>query len=312
MEKIVIGIDGGGTKTKAVAMDYSGRIVAEASAGGMNYNFMPMESAVNNVCEAIRKLSITAPAAALAIGDASVDDMTDNILTGKFTESLRRAAGLGGIPVFVKSDVFMALYGLTRGKPGILVISGTGSIGMGIDARGGIYVAGGWGVPTTDRGSGYDIAARALCAVSDADDGVGADTALTDEALSFFKADKPRGLAYVFNSDSCKRADIAAFAVKVSACAQKGDIIANDIIIQAAEGLSDYACALINRIGDEDCPVGIYGGVFKNDKTLRERFIKNVGLKFPRARIGFPQTPPETAAAQYALDIIMKKGRASK
>ena len=57
---LYIGLDGGGTKTAAVAMDRDGTVLAEARSGGINYNFMPMEDAADNVTIGISPLSNTA------------------------------------------------------------------------------------------------------------------------------------------------------------------------------------------------------------------------------------------------------------
>lgn len=303
MEKIVIGIDGGGTKTKAIAINSAGSVVAESSASGMNYNFIPLEEAVKNACEAIRGLKLNQPVCAVGIGDASLDDETKNMLTIRFVENLRKMIGISdGVPIHIKSDAFMALYGLTGGKPGVLIISGTGSMGVGMDSFGNMYTVGGWGNPSTDAGSGYDIAVRALCAVFNATDGVGPATSLTEKALSFFNVDKPRELINIFNSADCKHSDIASFTPVVAQCAQNNDVMACSILKQAAQRLAEYACSLLDKIGECNCLLGMYGGIFQHNEMVRKLFIQQITSKFSRVSIIFPKLPPEMAAARYALD----------
>jgi N-acetylglucosamine kinase-like BadF-type ATPase len=312
LKNIIIGIDGGGTKTKAAALDENGRVVAQAESGSMNYNFLPVDECVSNVCGAIKRLALDGDfyVKACAVGDASIDDEVTHVLSEKFIGALRAQAGFdNNIPIFLKSDVFMSLYGLTEGEPGVLLISGTGSMGMGIDKQGNIVTAGGWGRPGTDKGSGYDIAVRALSAVFEASDGTGFPTKLTEKALRFFRVDKPRELIGIFNDDNCTRADIAAFARAVDECAKEGDPAAIGVIRDAADSLAGYACALIKRIDDPACHVGMYGGVFQHNLDIQKYFKEAVYRIFPQAVVGFPQTPPEIAAAIYAINTIKSQSK---
>ena len=308
MTPVYIGIDGGGTKTNAVALDRDGTQLTQATGGGMNYNFIPLDDAVDNLCGVIRRLAAGLENGgfkimACALGDSSADDEAPHKLSGDFVHKFREKAGIGfDVPILIKSDVFMSLYGLTGGAPGVLVVGGTGSMGIGVDREGRIFTAGGWGAPGTDPGSGYDIAVRALEAVFSYADGIGPPTALTDEAFRFFGAAKPRELISVFNGGNCSRGDIASFAVKVSECARAGDKTAASVVKKAGGALADYACSLIRRINCDGCIVGIYGGVFLHNAEVRKRFTRLVRRRYPDARVGFPDIPPEVAAARYAID----------
>ena len=307
MRDIIVGIDGGGTKTKAAAIDNNGKLIAQSESGSMNYNFLSMSECVANVCEAIRGLNLGADCQiiACAIGDASIDDEVPHNLSEQFISEIRAQAGLNNdVPVLLKSDVFMSLYGLTQGSPGVLIISGTGSMGIGIDKQGQIVTAGGWGRPGTDKGSGYDIAVAGLSAVFEASDGTMRQTKLTEKALEFYKVDKPRELIGIFNSDDCTRSDIAAFAPLVAQCAKEGDTAARIIISTAAEDLAAYACALIKRINYPACNVGIYGGVFQNNLDIQADFKDLIRRDFPEVIVKFPDIPPEIAAAHYAINSI--------
>ena len=307
MKNIIIGIDGGGTATKIAALDCAGRLVAQSETESMNYNFMPMGECVSNVCAGINKLSLGGGyrVTACAIGDPSVDDEVAYELSERFINELRNRAGFSrDTKILLKSDVFMALYGLTEGKPGVLIISGTGSMGMAIDKKGAAVTVGGWGNPATDKGSGYDIAVKALSAVFDASDKTGPATVLTKEFINFYRVDKPRELIGILNGGNCKRADIAALAAIVSGCAGAGDETACAIINGAADDLAGYALSLLRRIDFGGCRVGMYGGVFFNNKVIQTRFKEAVLRHFPDAVVGFPEIPPEIAAARYAINIF--------
>ena len=108
-------------------------------------------------------------------------------------EGLQMGAALQ-VPVLTRSDVYMSLYGLTAGHPGVMVVSGTGSMGIGQDAAGQIHAVGGWGRITGDEGSGYWIAREGLRAAMRAADGLEPPTALLDAALEWAGVREPRAL----------------------------------------------------------------------------------------------------------------------
>src|SRR5208283_3215279 len=73
--------------------------------------------------------------------------------------------------------------GATGGKPGVVVIAGTGSIAFGENALGETARAGGWGYIFGDEGGGFDIVRQALRAVLSEHEGWGPRTALTPALL---------------------------------------------------------------------------------------------------------------------------------
>ena len=56
-QKYVIGVDGGGTKTIAVLSNLNGKILAKTKTGPSNPNKFSSERAINNLVEAIEKVS---------------------------------------------------------------------------------------------------------------------------------------------------------------------------------------------------------------------------------------------------------------
>src|SRR5204862_7568768 len=80
---------------------------------------------------------------------------------------------LGIKNVELVSDGDIALYGATDGRPGVVVISGTGSIAVGMNRQGKRATAGGWGPVAGDEGSGSWIARHALQYVARANVGGG-------------------------------------------------------------------------------------------------------------------------------------------
>ena len=77
----------------------------------------------------------------------------------------------------IVNDALIALVAGAGASPGVVVISGTGSIAYGVSHHGVAARAGGWGPTLGDEGSGYWIGRRALAAVMRDADGRGPRTA---------------------------------------------------------------------------------------------------------------------------------------
>lgn len=132
-KSIVIGIDGGGTYTRIMAADTDGRVVAYAEHGCCNPNKDPL--AKQNVHAAIRDmLEQTEPhgrIAALFAGLAGLDGPKDLSWAEAFTDYPGLACSK-----WHENDAVVAHAGAHLTEPGIIAISGTGSIVFGISESG--------------------------------------------------------------------------------------------------------------------------------------------------------------------------------
>lgn len=294
-QRYFVGVDGGGTKTALIALTLEGNEAASAVCGPLNYNFIGIDAALENLKAGIASLSLPRDSiAAIGIGDPSIDDESESPMAKNFAT---RAADLFGAPVHIRSDAYMTLFALTGGKkPGVLIISGTGAMAIGEDTAGEISVAGGWGRLTGDEGSGYYIAREGICAALRAADGVAQQTALTNAALEHFGVNKPRNLIPVFYGEN--EPDIAGFARCVAACAESGDKVATNILLDAAEHLSRYASALVEKCHAN--LLGIWGSVLCKNATVRRAFEASVQKRFPNIEICVPDMSAQHAAALYA------------
>ena len=294
-QRYFVVVDGGGTKTALVACTAQGVEVASALCGPLNYNFIGLDAAIANLQEGIAALSLPEDSiAAIGIGDPSIDDTSESPMAKDFA---KRAAELFGVPVHIRSDAYMTLFALTGGKKsGVLIISGTGSMALGENTTGEISVAGGWGRLTGDEGSGYYIGREGICSALRAADGVAQQTALTNAALEHFCVNKPRDLIPVFYGED--EPDIAGFARCVAACAENGDKVATNILLDAAEHLSRYASALVEKCHAN--LLGIWGSVLCKNATVRRAFEVSVQKRFPNIEICVPDMSAQHAAALYA------------
>ena len=141
---IVLGVDGGGTKTQAIITDEDGQMLGEGRAGPSN----PLRVGVSNAAAAVRTAVDRACVAAgvrrtdIASADVGLAGVRRADLKERMTDALH-SLGLSLIEVVTDADI--ALYGATGGKPGLVLIAGTGSICCGRNARRKHVCAGGWG-----------------------------------------------------------------------------------------------------------------------------------------------------------------------
>lgn len=315
MRKVIIGVDGGGTKTNLVAIDaVSGAVFATATGGSIHAYALGADTAAANLQAAIDSLKLAPDdrITALAVGDPAIDDCAD-IEETLLYRALRKRHVYSETAYFSKSDVFMALYGLSGGSPAALIVAGTGSMGIGLKrpyvhgVHNEVLTVGGWGDPTTDPGSGYNIAVNGIRAAIDAFDGVAPETALCQEVQNFFGADSPRALIDVFNGAGLTKGEVAAFARQVDAAALDGDSVAAKILADAGHALGRYGLSLLRQMGDAPPCLGIYGSVLLHSKGVQKAFFDTVLAVRPDAEIRMPELPPEYGAARYAADARRKQ-----
>ena len=296
-KRIYIGVDGGGTKTAIGAYDDRGNCLAHTVCPPLNYHVIGVDAALENLSCGIATLGIcTQEIAAVGIGDPSIDDVGECEAAERFADAARARLSL---PIYIRSDAYMTLYGLTGGHiPGVLVISGTGAMALAEHANGEISVAGGWGRLTGDEGSGYEIGLCGIRAALRAADGVAPPTMLTNAALEHFQCSSPRDLIGVFYGES--EPDVAGFALRVASCAASGDDTARMILSNTAQTLVEYVSVLIKKSGAD--LVGVYGSVLCRNAYVREQFEHLLKAKYPHVSITQPPISAEAAAAKYAMN----------
>jgi len=305
LRQLVVGIDGGGTKTRAVILD-GNRILGEGEAGPSN----PLRVGIANGATAIREAIDKACAAAMihrddlvavGVGLAGVRRMD---IRARMHDVLAEKLGIDNIEIVSDGDI--ALYGATDGHPGIVVISGTGSISVGMNRQGKRAYAGGWGPVAGDEGSGSWIARRALQAVARATDERGPRTALTKAACEFFQVSTPDDLSTAIYAPSMTNDRIAAFSKRVIDIAQEGDQMASEILEEAGKELGRAAGAVIRKLKMEQdrFQVTFIGGVFAAGEFVTVPLREQIMRVAKRAFVANPSFSPTVAAGRMAQEHL--------
>ena len=280
----VLGIDAGGTKTVALLADESGQIVGEGRAGGANLQTegeLQVEKILHDVI-VHAMASRRSPPEAVCLGMAGVDRESD----GRVIRGIMQRLGFRQNTLIV-NDALIALVAGAGASPGVVVISGTGSIAYGVSHRGFAARAGGWGPTLGDEGSGYWIGRRALEAVVRDVDGRGPKTALTDRVLEYFSLPRPELLiSEIYHQPHGRRA-IASLAPIVDAARADGDLVAGEIMIDAADELAKAAASVITRLEmrGEQFPILLAGGMLKRSEWLSAEIERRMAEVAPRSEV---------------------------
>ncbi|HEV7475973.1 MAG TPA: BadF/BadG/BcrA/BcrD ATPase family protein [Pyrinomonadaceae bacterium] len=302
----MVGVDGGGTKTQAVVLDADLKILGEGLAGASN----PLRVGIVNAATAIRQAVDQACEVAqlrrtdLIAAEIGLAGARRQELSARMREAL---LGLGIGEIVVVGDADIALYGATEGGPGLIVISGTGSICCGINARGKTFCAGGWGPIAGDEGAGAWIARRALRAIAHAVDGRGPATSLTAAACTYFHVSDPNDLSTAIYAPTINNERLAGFAKFVILAARSRDRVAREILTDGGCELGAAAAAVIRnlKLERETFPVAYVGGIFKAaGELVLSAMREEVRGVAPKAYLAPPRFSPAVAAARMAWEHL--------
>jgi N-acetylglucosamine kinase-like BadF-type ATPase len=298
----VVGVDGGGTKTHAVITDVNNRVLGEGTAGpsnplrvGISTAAAAVREAIDRACEVAEVRRADLVAAEIGLAGARRPE-----LRALMREAL---SGLGIPEMEVVGDSDIALFGATGGKPGVVVIAGTGSICCGINAAGKEMCAGGWGPLVGDEGGGSWIARLGLRAIAKASDGRGPKTSLTKDACSYFHVTTPEDLSTAIYAPSITSERLAGFGRYVVEAAKAKDQVARDIMTEAGKELGIAAVAVIRnlKMERERFQVAYVGRIFTAAGELVLAPMRHELKRMaPNAYLAPPQYAPAIAAARMA------------
>lgn len=296
---ILIGIDGGGTHSTAAAAWPDGRIAAAVSGGGLNFHNDGTDAVRSRLEDMIRRLENMAGAKAerICVGFSALDGPADEAVYSSFSEG-----ALSREQLELQSDAFIALMGLTQGKPGVIVICGTGSMLLLVDEQGNQIVSGGWGYLLNDAGSGYTLAREAVLAAIDGWDGIGEPVCWAQDVLDFFGVSSPRALIDKIYAPDFSPDRMAGFARRLLAHAESGNEAAVNIVRRNMARLARLTTSLSGK-ADGARLIGLYGGIFQHSALARNLYSQALHALLPDAQIVLPEYPPELGALIHLLKL---------
>lgn len=297
-------MDAGGTHTRALVVTPEGIRLGGAEAGPANSFLLPGSSEGRNIREAARAALASAkvPAnsvEAAVIGSASVD--FDGLWGEPIENALRRE--LPKTRLRIVADAEIARHGALGGGPGVVIVSGTGSVVLGRTPGGRFEKAGGWGPLMGDEGSAQWIAQQALQAAAQAADGTATATALTQVVMKYFHARSFRKIVEPVYQRGLTPSQLGGLAPLVAHTAKQGDRAARSIFQCAGYELARQAAAVVRRMKLPRAKVSYQGSVFLAGSTLLAPLRRSLRQLSPQAELVRPLLPPIGGAFLIALKI---------
>lgn len=282
MREKILGVEGGGTKT-AWALFAGDEMIERGKLPPSNLRLTPRDQ----LEKILRALPAPVDRAGIFLaGCATVDDRA----------SLQRLAATvwPGAKIVVGSDRESGLAACLEDRDGIVVNAGTGSSATG-RAGDRMEKAGGWGHILGDTGGAYSLSIRALRSILREYDSSRGERNFAASILSTLTLNDFDEL--VRWAQTADKTEVAALAPVVFAAAEEGDPAAQQIVVEGAAALANFALAVAERLRLAAPDVVLMGGLFNHQPAYLRTLRAEVLAKLPRASITLATTPPECGAA---------------
>jgi len=297
-----IGIDGGGSKTKAVLCDESLNVIYESQSGPSNFLTIGVEEVSQTILELINDCCISSNISHsdldhIVLGTTGAGRVND---AKKLERTFIRNSGTLDyvINVFtVVSDARIALEGAFNGDVGSILIAGTGSIMFGKDKKGNVHRVGGYGRLIGDEGSGLTIGRQGLNLIAKFYDGRGKETILTDKVEKIFNISNEQQLiSSVYNDDLA----IQSIAPLVMESVEEGDQLCKEILDHEIDELLLHIMAMRQKLNEEKMKIVFIGGTISSANIYSKILIEKINLFLPNIQIMEAEYPPEVGAVILA------------
>jgi len=305
MTCIVVGVDGGGSKTKVIVADEHGTQLGEVVGPASAVRPGKSEHSADVITTAVRD----------ALASCEMTHVVPRVLcvgvAGVAREPERQALWQALVgrelaeETVVHPDFAVALDDAFGEGAGVLLISGTGSVAFGRSPAGTIGRCGGWGPMCGDEGSGAWIGRKVLSVVTASADGREPETALLGAVLTAAQVNEPQEL--ITWAANATPAQLATLAPIVSSVAEAGDLRANALISLAVEELVLHVRTMARQLfGDERAalPVALTGGMLTRGTMLRKRLEHRLKSAVPGAQVQPGEVNPARGAVRGALRYL--------
>jgi N-acetylglucosamine kinase-like BadF-type ATPase len=303
--RIVLAVDGGGSKTHAALVRDDGEMLALVRGGpsspqnlGIDQAFAVLDRLVD---AAFEQAGIEPPVDVARFFLAGVDFPAD---AARATEEARRRGWARSTAV--DNDTFAILRAGSERGWGVAVVCGAGinCIGVAPDGRHARFPALGW--TTGDWGGGDDVGMAAVSAAARSEDGRGPRTTLERAIPAHFGLRTPTELAEAFHRRELETGRVIELAPIVLAEAV-ADPVAADIRDRVADEVVTLAVTALRRLEllDREVEVLLGGGLLQSgDPRLMSRVEERLKKLAPNALLRVSALPPIVGAALAALDDL--------
>jgi len=293
---LYLGIDAGGTKTDC-AVSNGAELLGQATGASCKLARVGKEKARENLQAVVRR--------ACDVARIRLQDV-QHVCIGMAGASLAEAVNwaqetlrelMPAATIYVAGDHVIAHRAAFGTSPGVLAISGTGSIAFGRNQGGETARAGGWGPNVSDEGSAFWVGREAVSEALHAYD-VGRSSGLLALIAECWKV-APEDVIRLANAAEPRFSELAG---PVAETAEKGDPNARLITERAGKALAGLAGAVINRLWPNGgvVPVALAGGVLQGSALVRQAFKDAMRTEQPQAAVSFAYVRPVLGALEIA------------
>ena len=254
-ENLIVVVDGGGSGCRLGAYDVQGSLLATATNGPASLS-LGEEQTWRHIRQGISSLAEQL--------DIATDWMPAEICLGLAgsLQSARRKRFLALIPhgviTTLVTDGHAQLLGATDGKPGACLAMGTGSVLHWIDESGESNMAGGWGFPCGDEGSGAWLGLKLINAYLWQHDtyrtGSDVPVPIVIQALQDRIGQKVSDIQLW--STNTRSTELASLAPLIVSAAKQDDRLANALLDSGAQ-----QCERLIQVAPDTLPVYLVGGL---------------------------------------------------
>ena len=301
--RLLLGIDGGNTKTVALVARADGTVVGTAR------RLACADPYAVGIADALEVVTAAADEALLAAriagADGSIAHAAASMAGADWPEDIAELAGAldrSWPSIRVVNDALGALRSAVPEGPGVVVVAGTGAATGSRGPDGSTWHSSFWQEPQGAR----ELAVRTMQAVVRVDLGIEPATSLTARVLAATGDRTVEELLHRRTRRGPSRwAGFDGLAGVLLDAAADGDPTAEAIVREQGVSLGRTALGAARRVGipDGPFPLALTGGLFRHAGThLAEALLETVQAVRPEARPVRPELPPVAGALLLAFD----------
>lgn len=300
MTEVIVAVDGGGSKTDAVALSRDGEVLAQRRGPGSSPHFEGVAESVLIVDELVQAVAAGHPVVQADLYLSGLD------LPGEIGAYRAAVSPLGWAQrgLVVENDLYALLRAGTEEPDAMAIVCGSGINAIGVRADGATVRFPSLGQLSGDWGGGSGLGPEALWHAARDVDGRGPHTALTAAICAELAVGSVPELIEQLHFGQRSRSDLITLAPVVFAAAEAGDAVAGALVDRQADEVAAFARTIATRLGfaHREVPIVLGGSILQaGDHRLDRRVTAGLHDAVPRARIVRLQAPPLVGAALAAL-----------
>jgi N-acetylglucosamine kinase-like BadF-type ATPase len=303
---VIVGVDGGGSKTDAVALTLDGELIGHGIGPGSSPHFEGIERSVEVVDAAVLSALDGAPASQANIYLSGLDLPPE---VDAYAAAVAPLAWTTTTTV-VDNDLWALLRAGTESHDAVAIVCGTGINAVGVrgataDRPAAVARFAALGSISGDWGGGSGLGEEALWHAARAEDGRAPATALRAAILDEFDIASIAELTESLHFGRRDMSDLTVLAPRVFEAARAGDAVAIELVDHQASEIVAYARASLTRLDllDRDVPIVLGGGVIRAaDARLMSGLTAGLAADAHRAHIVIVDARPIVGAGLLALE----------